>query len=100
MKLFNKRKTNEFPFNDSPNTACIVCHHVLDNDPILYVSHDEDGMYQFLCGSNHDVQDARIISLLEAYHLDHTIGLLKDMPIGYCAIREDKESDWIIKKKQ
>ena len=36
----------EFPFKDAPNTACLVCKHVLNKEkPILYVSHDaEDGM--------------------------------------------------------
>lgn len=32
----------EFPFADEPNTACFICCHVLEeNEPILYVSHDE-----------------------------------------------------------
>ncbi len=39
----------EFPFYDSPNTATIICCHILERQaPILYVSHDEDdGMWQF-----------------------------------------------------
>lgn len=37
-----------FPFNDDPHTACIVCSHVLNKEePITYISHDEDGMWQF-----------------------------------------------------
>ena len=42
----------EFPFYDSPDTATIICCHILERQaPILYVSHDEDdGMWQFLCG--------------------------------------------------
>lgn len=41
----------EFPFYDSPDTATIICCHILKRQaPILYVSHDEDdGMWQFLC---------------------------------------------------
>lgn len=36
----------EYPFNDAPNTAAIICCHILEREaPILYVSHDkEDGM--------------------------------------------------------
>ena len=42
-------KKMKFPFSDAPNTACFTCCHVLDeNKPILYVSHDEDGYWQFL----------------------------------------------------
>ena len=49
-----------FPFNDDPHTACIVCSHVLNKEePITYISHDEDGMWQFLCGKEHTTDDAR-----------------------------------------
>ena len=47
----------EFPFNDAPNTAAIICCHVMESEaPILYVSHDEnDGMYHMMktmeCGN-------------------------------------------------
>ena len=93
MGFFTKKKTLSFPFDDQQNTVCIVCC------PILYVSHDEDdGMWQFLCGSNHNIEDARIVSLFEVYNIDYSIGLLKDMPRGYYAIRENVESDWIVKK--
>lgn len=44
-------KDMKFPFSDAPNTACFTCRHVLEeNRPIRYVSHDEDGYWQFLCG--------------------------------------------------
>ena len=47
-------RNKKFPFSDAPNTACFTCCHVLEeNKPILYVSHDEDGYWQFLCGGNH-----------------------------------------------
>ena len=33
----------KFPFSDEPNTATIVCCHVLEkNEPILFASHDEE----------------------------------------------------------
>ena len=53
---------------------------------------------QFLCGSNHNIEDASIVSLFEVYNIDYSICLLKDMPRGYYAIRENVESDWIVKK--
>lgn len=42
-----KGKYQTFPFQDAPNTAVIVCSHIIDRlAPILYVSHDEDdGMW-------------------------------------------------------
>ena len=53
---------------------------------------------KFLCGSNHNIEDASIVSLFEVYNIDYSICLLKDMPRGYYAIRENVESDWIVKK--
>lgn len=90
----------EFPFYDAPNTATIICCHIINGEePILFVSHDEDdGMWQFLCGSNHNIEDASIVSLFEVYNIDYSICLLKDMQRGYYAIRENVESDWIVKK--
>ncbi|MDQ0152395.1 hypothetical protein J2S20_001084 [Moryella indoligenes] len=50
MGLFEKLKKNKnakiveqkFPFYDEPNTAAIVCSHVINREePILFVSHDE-----------------------------------------------------------
>ena len=76
MEFFTKKKqTLSFPFDDQQNTACIVC-----------------------CRSNHNIEDASIVSLFEVYNIDYSICLLKDMPRGYYAIRENVESDWIVKK--
>ncbi len=91
----------EFPFNDAPNTAVITCSHVVEKHrPILYVSHDEDdGMWQFLCGKQHDESEARIVSLYYIFMLDHSIAELARLPYGYAAERESIETEWIIRKK-
>ena len=92
----------DFPFYDAPNTATIICCHIIDDGkPILYVSHDEDdGMWQFLCGSAHDTDEARLVSLKEAFDLDNSVGVLKDMPCGYYAERKTQNDNWIVKKKK
>ena len=65
--------------------------------PILYVSHDEDdGMWQFLCGKTHEIDEARLVSLKWVFDLDNSVSALKDMPCGYCAERKSQEDDWII----
>ena len=81
----------DFPFYDAPNTAAIICCHIIDDGkPVLYVSHDEDdGMWQFLCGSAHETAEAR----------DPSVGDLKDMPCGYCAERKTENDNWIVKKR-
>ncbi len=88
-------------FHDIPNTAAITCRHIIEKGaPILFVSHDEDdGMWQFLCGKSHGARDARLVALQEVFDLDNSVGVLKDMPCGYCAERKSKHDDWILKKR-
>ncbi len=86
----------EFPFYDLPNTAAIVCSHVLNGEkPILYVFHDEDdGMWQFLCDGTHTMEEAKIVSLKFVYDLDHSVGALRDMPCGCYAKRAAQTDEW------
>lgn len=91
---------SNFPFADAPNTACFICRHVLDeNKPILYVSHDEDGYWQFLCGKNHNEEDARIISLAEILNIDESMSDLAELDYGEYAEAENETSDWIVRYK-
>ena len=101
MGFFTKKKqTLSFSFDDQQNTACIVCCHILEGHPILYVSHDEDdGMWQFLCGKAHETDDAKLVSLKSVFELDNSIGTLVDMPCGYYATRENQEDNWVIRKR-
>lgn len=90
----------EFPFCDAPNTAAVICCHILEGEePILFVSHDEDdGMWQFLCGKTHEIDEAKIVSLKYVFELDHSVGDLADMPCGYYAERENQEEHWVVRK--
>ncbi|MBQ6797474.1 MAG: hypothetical protein IJP10_05600 [Clostridia bacterium] len=91
---------NEFPFADAPNTACFTCRHILEeNKPILYVSHDEDGFWQFLCGESHTEEDARIVSLASILSIDETMSDLADLKYGEYAEAESAASDWIVRHK-
>lgn len=91
----------KFPFDEPENTAVITCCHIIENAAdILYVSHDaEDGMWQFLCGSTHMQEQARVVSLNEIFTLDHTVSELANMPWGYIAERKSKYAKWKMKKK-
>ena len=86
-----------FPFREAPETAVITCCHVMAGAPILRVTHDEeDGMWQFLCGGEHDASEARVIALQEAYALDASLGKLVKMPCGCVAQRRSKNGKWQI----
>lgn len=89
----------KFPFEDTPDVAVITCFHIVKNNaPILYVSHDDDGSWQFLCGEHHKESDAMIVSLSEIYELDNSIAELSKMSCGYYAERLNYGKNWIIKK--
>lgn len=84
-----------YPFHDTPDTAVITCCHIIeDGEPILYISHDDDGMWQFLCGKTHDTDDARVVSLLDIFSTDNSVGELCELPQGCCAERDNVNSDW------
>ena len=86
-----------FPFADAPNTAAFMCSHVLnEGNTILYVSHDEDGYWQFLCGGTHTEDEAKVVSLMSAWKHDESVGQLAHMPCGSVAQRTDIHSEWRI----
>ena len=86
-----------FPFDDDPHTACIVCRHVLNKEEaITYITHNEDGMWQFLCDKEHSMDDARIVSLEEVYALDPSIGEVADMPCGCFFIFKLLFCKWVV----
>ena len=85
-----------FAFKDAPETACIVCQHVLDGkNPITFISHDkEDGMWQFLCSEDHILEDVRLVSLAEAFQIDESIGQAADLPRGFVMERTEAKGRW------
>ena len=91
----------KFPFDDAPNTMAIICSHILKNgENILYVSHDEDdGIWQFLCGKSHKINDVKLVALEEVFTLDNSISKIADMPCGYIATRKSATSEWKIQRK-
>lgn len=92
----NKPAKHEFKFSD-PEKACFACDHVLDGErPILFVTHDRDGDWQFLCGQNdHTEENASVISMQQAAELDPTVNELYEMPIGVAAQRKSEKDKWV-----
>lgn len=90
-------------FNDVPNTMVITLNNILKNEsPILYVSHDkEDGMWQFLDGSNViETENASIVSLKQIVEVvDPTVIDIADLPLGWIATRDSKDGEWCKKKR-
>ena len=86
-----------WPFEDSENTACYSCSHVLDEGhPVLRVAHDEDdGAWQFLCGQLHELEQGRIVCLGCMIAGDRQLMVLADLPLGWGADREQASSSWV-----
>jgi hypothetical protein len=84
-----------WPFADSPNTASITTRQVLEGAPILLVTHDDDdGCWQFLCGTTNESEDARVVGLGQMYSRDITLGELADLPEGWRASRSAAGLPW------
>jgi hypothetical protein len=96
LNLFTTPEKGNYRFKEPKNTACFTCDHVLNNGkPILYVSHDQEGDWQFLCGqNNHTEVNAKIISLEEVTELDPSVNDLFEMPMGVGAERDSKKDKW------
>lgn len=87
--------TDAWPFDDARDVACITTRFVLDDaHPILLVTHDDDGDWQFLCGSTDNPDDGRLIGLDCALSLDPGLAELADLPLGWKAWRDSTEHEW------
>jgi hypothetical protein len=96
--LFSKKPNRPlFRFSEPENTACFSCDHVVSGQkPILYVSHDAEGDWQFLCGGDdHTEANAKVISLKEVTMIDPSVNDLYEMPQGVAAGREQVGAKWV-----
>lgn len=84
-----------WPFREAKNAAVVTTTNVTnESHPILYVSHDEDGTWQFLCGPTNDPGECLLVGLSEVFENHPSIDDLADLPTGWCAEREDVSSPW------
>ena len=87
----------DFKFEDAPNTAAFCCRHVVEGDPILYVSHDRDGDWQFLCGCDeHASADCVVLCLGDVVKRDASLNALAKMCGGHFAERPSSTAPWSI----
>jgi hypothetical protein len=89
-------KYGKWRFADSPNVMVITTKNIMYNkNQILSVYHDfDDGMWQFLDGTDVTEEEAAIISLEEIIEIDDSIIELSNLPLGWSAWRISKDSEW------
>jgi len=86
---------NSWPFHDGKNRAAFTTKPVLqDGLPILLVSHDKEGDWQFLCGTTNRAEDGQVVCLGDLLQRDATIGELADLPEGWQASRANAGAAW------
>ena len=88
--------TEHWPFQDPQSLATISLKRIVQEGvPILHVSHDADGDWQFLDGSDDlRTEDACVVGLADVVKLDETVCELVDLLPGWVAWRETASSPW------
>jgi hypothetical protein len=87
----------KYDFKEPHQTGAIKCRRVVDGAPILYVAHDEDGGWQFLCGGEHPdggADGGLLVCLGCSVGEDPSLNALAGLARGQRAIREGSEAPW------
>lgn len=89
-----------YHFKEPKDSLCISCIHIVDEKaPILFVSHEDDGEWQFLCGSRHHESEVHVLSLSEIVDIDPTVNELCEMQRGVYARRDFIGDRWTFHKE-
>jgi hypothetical protein len=84
-----------WPFHQGKNRAVFTTRQVLERgQPVVLVTHDEGGDWQFLCGTTDRTEDGRLVGLKEVVEKSPSILELCDLPAGWQAIREAPDRPW------
>ena len=74
-----------------------LCAKVVERAPILHVSHDRNGDWQFLCGGEHEDGGEgmpRLAPLEQVLAQDPSIWSLADLAEGHVADRDALDAEW------
>ncbi len=89
------RFDGRWPFQEPDATAVFCCEHIFQRTrPILYVTHDHDGDWQFLCGETH-VGLPTVLCFGCMVERDASLWTLADLPIGWAAERAQPDAVWL-----
>ncbi|MBB1288366.1 hypothetical protein H5085_09240 [Pseudoalteromonas sp. SR43-6] len=84
---------NEWPFKESSSSQVYTTKLVVHEQyPIVFIVHDEDGDWQFLCGTT--TEDIVVACFGCFYEHHKLIEQFSDLPRGWCAWRDNVNSPW------
>jgi hypothetical protein len=84
-----------WPFHEGKNRAVFTTRPALEGRrPVVLVTHDEQGDWQFLCGTTDRAEDGRIVCLKNVVDSNPSVLELADLPIGWQAVRESPDRPW------
>jgi hypothetical protein len=85
-----------WPFRDPPDRRVLTTRFVVEKGfPILVVSRDSQGEWEFLCGTTNKKKDAREILLGEVLDYDEAVAQVADLPAAWRAFRDAPDSPWM-----
>jgi hypothetical protein len=92
--------TEEWQFDDPPNTASFTTQAVLDGSPILRVYHNYDGDWQFHGALDQPASPdvGRLVSLGSMISRDPSLAQLHELPFGWRATRGTVDAPWVQEK--
>lgn len=82
-------------FHDAPNTACFTTTEVLNGAPVVHVSHDYEGDWQFYGAPDATASSsAKIVSLAALIGTNDLLADLHDLPYGWSAQWDADAGNW------
>ena len=90
------RDSPQWPFVDAPDRAAFTTVHIIERGaPVLLVTHEIDGDWQFLPGTAVARDDMKVVCLSHLLDRDASVGELADLPRGWQAEREAQDKPWV-----
>lgn len=86
---------SHWPFSDDVNTATYCTAQVArERFPVLQVSHDADGDWQFMDATTEQPGECVLLCLGCVYERDPTLSEVADLPRGWSAFRPEVGAEW------
>jgi len=85
-------------FQDNPDTYVFTTRFVIEKiSPLIFVFHDEERDWHFLSEEGPVEKEAKLILLSEMIEHDPTVLEIADLPLGFKAYRDNKDSPWRVR---